>query len=220
MTASFVEALMDHIMEGTMIPKVQIERVMAPILGMFLAEILTETLKDDPDLSGTLAMICPEFPFKKNENMQSENIDWLLINEHRKQLIFVELKTSGSSVNAKQGALYREKRQAVASRGGSFLIDDLKLLREASKEHHKYDHALKQRVLPAQDQIARCQDAKIVYLVPNALVAKAAAHGDRVLSFSLLAEAIPGAPLGIGATVQRSAAFQPTSTTPSSPVRP
>src|SRR5680860_1441875 len=28
MTASFVEALMDHIMEGTMIPKVQIERVM------------------------------------------------------------------------------------------------------------------------------------------------------------------------------------------------
>ena len=41
MCALFFEALMDHIMEGVMIPKVQIERAVGPILSMFLADVLT-----------------------------------------------------------------------------------------------------------------------------------------------------------------------------------
>jgi len=80
MCASFVEALMESIIETAMIPKVQIERAVGPILSMFLEDVLTETLRDDPVLSGRLVMICPEFPLKKIGNNQSTNIDWLMYN--------------------------------------------------------------------------------------------------------------------------------------------
>ena len=107
---------MQHILEGTMIPKVQIERAVGPILSMFLADVLTETFKEDLELSGPIEMVCPEFPFKKPDNKQSTNIDWLLFNPERCQLIFLELKTADGSVGAKQSALYQGKRQAVGFR--------------------------------------------------------------------------------------------------------
>jgi hypothetical protein len=90
MCASFLQALMERIMEGTMIPKVQTEREVGPILGMFLEDVLTEAFKDDPLLSGQISTVCPEFPFKKPGNRQSTNIDWLTRNSEREQLILVE----------------------------------------------------------------------------------------------------------------------------------
>jgi hypothetical protein len=138
MCASFVEALMDHIMEGAMIPKVQIERAVGPILSMFLADVLAETLRDDPALSGPLAMICPEFPLKKADVNQSTNFDWLMYNTERRQLLFVELKTSDTSFKADQSASYLANQEAVQNKGGSFLIDDLKKVVGASQESGKY----------------------------------------------------------------------------------
>jgi len=75
---SFAEALMTHIMEATMIPKVQVERVVGPILSMFIGDVLTATLRDDSRLSGDIKLIAPEFPLKKEGNRQSTNIDWLM----------------------------------------------------------------------------------------------------------------------------------------------
>ena len=135
---TFVEALMNHIMEGTMIPKVQIERAVGPILSMFLAEVLTETLRGDQALSGPIAMICPEFPFKKPDNSQSTNIDWLMYNRERRQLIFLELKTCDADVDATQNAIYHAKQEAVRTRGGAFLIEDLEQVMKASDKHGKY----------------------------------------------------------------------------------
>ena len=37
---AFIEKLMARIMRLTMIPKVQVERAIAPILGLFIAELL------------------------------------------------------------------------------------------------------------------------------------------------------------------------------------
>lgn len=70
MQENFIESLMDHIMEATIIPKAQVERAVGPILSMFLADVLIETMRSDPHLSGTIAMICPEFPLKKAHNRQ------------------------------------------------------------------------------------------------------------------------------------------------------
>src|SRR5438309_2135022 len=109
---------MDHILEGAMIPKVQIERVVGPILSMFLADVLTETLRDDPVLSGQLTLIGPEFPLKKSVGNDSTNVDWLLLNQSRSQLLLVELKTSDTSFKQVQIDSYRAAQAAIRQRGG------------------------------------------------------------------------------------------------------
>jgi len=61
MNKGFLSHLMAHLLEGSQIPKVQVERSVGPVLGFFLAEVLTATLKDDGALSGRYRMLCPNF---------------------------------------------------------------------------------------------------------------------------------------------------------------
>lgn len=68
MSELFVKTLMENVIEATMIPKVQVERVVGPLVSMFLKDVLTKSLKSDANLSGSIKMICPEFPLKKNRN--------------------------------------------------------------------------------------------------------------------------------------------------------
>jgi hypothetical protein len=192
MGASFIGAMMDHIMEGMMIPKVQIERVVGPILSMFLEDVLTETLRQDPLMSGRLTMICPEFPFKKDGSRQSTNIDWLMYNPDRRQLVFLELKTADSSVDLEQSAIYHARQTEVRRAGGSFLIEDLKELRDASGEHGKYSYIIDKKVAPNAAAIAACRDAVILYLVPRSAERKLQGHADKLLTFSMLSDSIPG----------------------------
>lgn len=102
MGTGFLSHLIAHLLEGCQIPKVQVERSIGPVLGVFLAEVLTATLKDDEALSGRYRMLCPEFPLVKENSLQSTNIDFLLYNERRESLVFLELKTAGSSFSADQ----------------------------------------------------------------------------------------------------------------------
>ena len=192
MCALFVEALMDHIMEGVMIPKVQIERAVGPILSMFLADVLTETLRDDPALSGSIVMICPEFPLKKADNRQSTNIDWLMYNKERKQLLFVELKTSDTSFDSGQNIIYRAKQDAVRSEGGSFLMEDLEQMTNASTEAGKYRYILEKRLSLFKTEITACRDAKIIYLIPKSAQHKVRGLADKVFSFGMLSNSITG----------------------------
>jgi len=192
MSDNFVESLMDHIMAGTMIPKVQIERAVGPILSMFLPQVLTETLRDDPNLSGEIKMVCPEFPLKKAYNQQSTNIDWLMIDLTRKLLLFVELKTSDTSINSDQNAIYREVQRRVSEQGGGFLVSELELLRDASTESGKYQFILDEYIAPYRAQIAACREARLIYLVPKTAQHQVVGHADKVLSFGELADAISG----------------------------
>ena len=192
MCASFAQALMERIIEGTMIPKVQTEREVAPILSMFLEEILTEAFKSHPHLSGPITMICPEFPLKKQNNRQSTNIDWLMRNSEREQLVFVELKTSDTSVDTEQSAIYLATQSAIRDQGASFLVEDLRQLRDASGEHGKYTYVLKNGVEPLYDAFAACREAAIVYLVPKSAEHKVRKHADRVLTFSELPDSVSG----------------------------
>jgi len=192
MGALFFEALMDHIMEGVMIPKVQIERAVGPILGMFLADVLTETLRGDPVLSGSIVMICPEFPLKKADNLQSTNIDWLMYNKERQQLLFVELKTSDTSFDSGQNVIYRAKQDAVRDEGGSFLMEDLEQLTNASSEAGKYRYIMEKRVSLFKTEITACREAKIIYLIPKSAEHKVQGLADKVFSFGMLSNSIPG----------------------------
>ena len=192
MCALFVEALMDHIMEGVMIPKVQIERAVGPILSMFLADVLTETLRDDPALSGSIVMICPEFPLKKADNKQSTNIDWLMYNKERQQLLFVELKTSDTSFDSGQNVIYRAKQDAVRGEGGSFLMEDLEQMTNASTEAGKYRYILEKRLSLFKTEITACRDAKIIYLIPKSAQHKVRDLADKVFSFGMLSNTITG----------------------------
>ena len=192
MTDSFIDTLMQHIMEGVMIPKSQIERAVGPILSMFLADVLTETFRRDAALSGKISMVCPEFPLKKSSNWQSTNIDYLLFNEDRKQLIFLELKTSDTSVGAQQCEIYRSKQKEVKARGGAFLIEDLVQIRDRSSEQGKYRYLIEKKILPFKSEITGCSDATVIYLVPKSAEQKVKDQADRVLTYGMLAEAIKG----------------------------
>jgi len=188
----FIEILMDYIMEAMMIPKSQIERAVGPILSMFLDVVLTETFRENQNLSGSLVMVSPEFPLKKKDNWQSTNIDWLMYNTMRKQLLFVELKTSDTSINDNQNSIYHIKQEAILSQGGAFLIEDLEQMRDRSSEFGKYQYILETKVLPLKDEISNCHDAKIIYLVPKSAEHKVRGHADSILTFAMLSKSIPG----------------------------
>ena len=101
----FIEQLMAHITRLTMIPKVQVERAIGPILGLFIAELLSTKW------SKRVEMICEEFPLRKVNGIltyQSTNIDWLLYNRSDDQLVFLELKTAYTSFDPVQKDIYLE----------------------------------------------------------------------------------------------------------------
>ena len=98
---AFIEKLMAQITRLTMIPKVQVERAIAPILGLFIAELLSTKW------SKQVVMICEEFPLRKAQvkgirTYQSTNIDWLLYIASDDQLVFLELKTAYTSFDPLQ----------------------------------------------------------------------------------------------------------------------
>ncbi len=192
MSDTFANSLMTHIMEATMIPKVQVERVVGPILSMFIGDVLTATLQHDSHLSGNIKLIAPEFPLKKENNRQSTNIDWLMFNTSRDQLLLVELKTSDTSIRGSQNSIYFSAKNAIKNKGGGFLVKDLELLRDASQESGKYQFVLENKVAPFREEISNCQDAVIIYIVPRSIEERTQRYADRVLTFSSLAKIITG----------------------------
>ena len=192
LTEYFIEALMNQIIESTMIPKVQVERVVGPLLGIFLEDILSATFPNNPEFSGKVKIISPEFPLKKTDSRQSTNIDWLMLNSECGRLYLVELKTSDTSVNRKQSEVYRSVKTRVETEGGGFLINDLEELRDASTESGKYQYLLQTKIQPYREGISSSHSVKIIYIVPDCAIEKIEGHADVVLSFSMLSQTISG----------------------------
>lgn len=166
---AFIEQLMDHIMEGVMIPKVQVERAVGPIIGMFIDQVLSETFGEE------LVTLCPEFPIRKcgidgSGHNQSTNIDWLMFSRTNNYLLFLELKTTDTTFDQKQLEIYLALKEMIKHpNGAAFLIDDIERICEASLEHGKYQNVLDRidHVLPdSKVQFGNCKAARIVYLAP------------------------------------------------------
>lgn len=197
MNKGFLSHLMAHLLEGSQIPKVQVERSVGPVLGFFLAEVLTATLKDDEALSGRYRMLCPEFPLAKGNSLQSTNIDFLLYNEDRQALVFLELKTAGSSFSPDQAVSYLENKLKVLDHGAAYLVSDLERIKTASSEPQKYaavQQMLETRFPGGRGAMEQCRQLHVIYLVPAQLKERDPhlKRMDKALSFGELAMDIDG----------------------------
>jgi hypothetical protein len=170
---SFFDALMTHIMEGMYIPKVQIERVIGPVFGMFCERAISHVMDGDD-----IVTLCPEFPLRKETaakpgTNQSTNVDWLLYNRTKAELIFLELKTADTSFDEQQANIYAALSNKIKEGNASFLLEDVEKIKGASTEYGKYAYLI-QRIadtLPGHmTAFAGCQSVRVVYLVPEVTV--------------------------------------------------
>jgi hypothetical protein len=163
----FIEKLMEHIMHLTVIPKVQVERAIGPILGLFIAELLSTKWSKGVEL------ICEEFPLRKAPKngilkYQSTNIDWLLYDVKEDQLVFLELKTACTSFDPDQEDTYHRVIRRIKESGALFLVDDLQEIMCRSLERKKYEEVLKS--FPKDSPYSNCRNAKVVYIAPSAMI--------------------------------------------------
>ena len=204
MPKPFLEYLLENINESRKIPKAQVERAISPFLDIFIEEILSGALKHDEKYSGNIIKICPEFPLKKpGETKQSTNIDWLMCNPDKKQILLVELKTSDSSVDYsfedkdKSGKTqfdkYDDVKEKIIAFKGAFLLNELLEIWENAKEPEKstYGHSVG-KVLKYKAEISICDSAKIIYIVPKTSKVRALQYVNEVITFSDLPDHVTG----------------------------
>jgi hypothetical protein len=159
------DELLEEIKAGHSIQKVQTEREIAPILSIFLPEILDSI---NPE-NGTFEMISREFPLKQQGDAQSKNIVYLLINRSQKTLIMFELKTNPNDNRLKaQFDNYSSVKQRVLELTGKKLLEDIDEIINHTSYREKYI-TLKKRLDQYRSDIEEIREISIVYLVPNAL---------------------------------------------------
>lgn len=164
----FIGKLMAHINHLTMVPKVQVERAVAPILGLFIAQLLSE--KWDRQADKQIEVICEEFTLRKpNGSCQSTNIDWLLYDTYRNELIFLELKTVDTSFDPGQKKIYLDLIRQIGENGLSFLEKDIEKIMNNSLEPEKYQNTLNciSNCIERNPRYSECRKAKLVYLAPE-----------------------------------------------------
>ncbi len=185
----FINELIQHILEGTKIPKVQVERAIGPILGFFVESILDKYFENHPVYSGKYQMISPEFPLKKDNN-QSTNIDFLLVNNSRKTLVLFELKTDVGSIGTEQMEIYFRNKELISKRSAKALKDDLLQISHASKGS-KYENIVENfdKVISNPSDI---RNSIIIYLAPNAkkVSSNSNLNPDFIMAFRDLPETI------------------------------
>lgn len=164
---TFVRQLMSEIARLHSIPKVQVERAVGPILGMFLPGIVGSLLGHPPDATG-FEIVSPEFPLKRADNNQSTNIDWLLVHRPSGLLVLFELKTAADSFDGPQLATYEAVRRRILREGGAFLLDDLHQIRRASSQQRKYD-ALLDAIAPFDSTLRSARRAETLLVAPRVM---------------------------------------------------
>lgn len=189
----FLSLLMERIVESHQIPKVQVERVVSPILSMFVADALTKKFANNDSLRGKYELVCMEFPLKKPENSQSTNIDFLLVNTTTLSIVFLEIKTDSRSIDRNQLEIYLKLRDEVKEFGGGFLLRNLSEIAGRSARGNKYLF-LQNMIAPYKRTIIDSSELKIIYLVPKVLKSRLVAENniDAVFSFMDLPDNIDG----------------------------
>lgn len=129
----FFKELLSSLARNKEIPKYQFERRIDTILEMFLPEYLSKKFGGDAEF------VVPEFPIKKNNNNQSNNVDFLFYLKRPfaaiDKWLLCELKTDDDSINHEQIQLYSRAK----ARGMKVMLNDLTIIRNASIKKDKYD---------------------------------------------------------------------------------
>ena len=191
---SFIETLMDTLMETSISSMAETERLLQPILNIFLPDVLSETFKGDAELSGPIKLISPKFPVKKTDDIQSSNISWLMSNPNRKQLLLVAFKMTDSRMIDNQLQIYKFAQERVAiENSGAFLLEDLRLIKNTTSEPARIQFLLDQKIPAFETEVTACNQVKIIYLVPENLKHRVRGIADKTLSFKDLSSSFPGA---------------------------
>jgi hypothetical protein len=106
----FLEKVFKLLNDNSKFPKYQLERRVDIFINIFLEDILTKYFND----GSKVKYICPEFPFKKDGNRQSTNVDYLCLKElidGSQEVIFVELKTNYRSFDDSQLKVYFKNKE-------------------------------------------------------------------------------------------------------------
>ncbi|NCT66658.1 MAG: hypothetical protein GXC76_03330 [Rhodanobacteraceae bacterium] len=158
---AFWSALLAKLIDkGRRIPKFQVERAVGPILGFFLDQAISHLL------GSKVVTLAAEFPLKKPGNRQSTNIDWLMYDQQKGELVLLELKTEPGSFRSEQFDTYL----ALANQEAPWT--DMKKafhsIRDASAYSRKYDYVAKQleAVSATCAGIERAQ-VRVLYLAPK-----------------------------------------------------
>lgn len=152
--SEFLRELFSSLVSNKEIPKYQFERRIDTILELFLPEFLSKKF------GGEATFVVPEFPLKKIENNQSNNVDYLFYLKRPfaaiDKWLLCELKTDDDSINLEQLQLYSRAK----TKGMKLLLNDVMYIRNASVKKSKYD-ILIDRLKP----FASDKPMEIVYFV-------------------------------------------------------
>lgn len=186
----FAERLMAEVLRLHGIPKVQVERIVGPILGIFLPQVLGDLLKL-PGAAAGFEVIAPEFPLKREDNHQSTNVDWLTLHRPSGTVVLLELKTAVDSVDREQLDTYERIRRRIERDGAGFLLDDLRVIHGASAQSAKYDTLLAM-CEPFEAPLRAARRAVTACLLPAACRTPATAAVVLWRNFGDLPERVPG----------------------------
>jgi len=150
MTEPFLRALFHRLAIHKCYPKFQYERRIDAFLSFFIADLL-----------GVRAdLFIPEFPVRAHDERRlCTNVDYLIWDESRAEVLLVELKTDKGSVDADQLAQYHYALQVPWEQ----LLADVRWLREGSPHASKYD-----LLLGDLGKVSPNHVRKGIYLAPSA----------------------------------------------------
>ena len=187
----FAADLAARIIQYARIPKLQVERIVGPILTIFLEEIINQLLDFSIDGPDAIRLIAPEWPIKKERNHQSTNIDWLMIQPGKRRLFLVELKTDTGSSNPRQLKIYQRVTKLIRQDSARYLLTNAERIRDKSKHKWKYNVLLK-CAEPYREQLNQIREAKIIYIVPSRMKKDLKEAGIRVYGLNELPHELRG----------------------------
>ena len=116
-----------------------------------------------------IKFVAKEFPFKYEHRNQSFNIDYLLINEVKKTLYLVELKTT-KTLGTKQMEKYLEVIKKIKDeKSAEFLMDDFNKIKANSNKKKKYQNYEDKYLKELNDKRAfkEIDNVELIYISPE-----------------------------------------------------
>jgi len=168
--------LLEKLSEYVFMPNFQGERSLGSMLFYNISGIMESYVEENANsdlLFPKFETVSFEFPIKKDDNNQSDNVDVLMLNRGDKnsQLILLEFKMTNtiSDNDIKQFEKYKNIKERIAAEEGRYLIQGLlELVRNTqgiSKQKYKnlYESIKKDTV----EEIKSVRECKIIYIVPE-----------------------------------------------------
>jgi hypothetical protein len=164
----FAKDLVNVIKEDYDIPKYKCEVVVDTLLSMFRVEDIVNKCGFDGKEEG-IKFVAKEFPFKREDSSKSFNIDYILINEDKKTLYLVELKTT-KAISKKQMERYLKVIQKIKDKkSAEFLMDDFNKIKEDSIQKKKYQNYEDKYLKELNDKNAfkEVYNVELIYISPK-----------------------------------------------------